>query len=94
MSRLLRPLREFGFGRNTVWEGGVGLFVFAGIGESWRMQGKHSSLSTAVMHCEPQCIVSMCKADNPALRACECRLCLCVDHLGAHWAARQARQGL
>jgi hypothetical protein len=31
-TRLLKPLRDFGFGRVSFWEGGVGLFVFAGIG--------------------------------------------------------------
>lgn len=30
--RLFKPLRDFGFGRVSLWEGGVGLFVFAGIG--------------------------------------------------------------
>eukprot|EP00899_Mesostigma_viride_P004786 jgi/Mesvir1/14308/Mv09729-RA.1 len=30
--RLLRPLMDFGFGRRTVWEGGVGIFVLVGIG--------------------------------------------------------------
>lgn len=33
-SKLLKPLRDFGFGSKTFWEGGVGLFIFAGIGES------------------------------------------------------------
>lgn len=28
----LRPLRDFGFGRRSVWEGGAGLFVIAGVG--------------------------------------------------------------
>ena len=30
---LVRPLRDFGFGRASFWEGGVGLFVLAGVGE-------------------------------------------------------------
>ncbi|KAK9861465.1 hypothetical protein WJX84_012121 [Apatococcus fuscideae] len=32
LSRLLRPLRDFGFGRASIWEGGVGLFILAAIG--------------------------------------------------------------
>ena len=32
LTRVLKPLRDFGFGRVSFWEGGVGLFVFAGIG--------------------------------------------------------------
>ena len=32
VTRVLKPLRDFGFGRVSFWEGGVGLFVFAGIG--------------------------------------------------------------
>lgn len=30
--RFVRPLRDFGFGRKSVWEGGVGLFILGGIG--------------------------------------------------------------
>lgn len=30
---LVRPLRDFGFGRASFWEGGVGLFVLAGVGK-------------------------------------------------------------
>lgn len=33
-AKLLKPLRDFGFGSKTFWEGGVGLFIFAGIGEN------------------------------------------------------------
>ena len=32
LARLLRPLRDFGFGRASIWEGGVGLFILAAIG--------------------------------------------------------------
>lgn len=32
--RFVRPLRDFGFGRKSVWEGGVGLFILGGIGAS------------------------------------------------------------
>lgn len=32
LSRLLKPLRDFGIGRTSFWEGGVGLFIFGGIG--------------------------------------------------------------
>ena len=30
--RLIRPLRDFGFGRRNIWEGGVGLFIASGFG--------------------------------------------------------------
>ena len=30
--RFIRPLRDFGFGRKSIWEGGVGLFIIGGIG--------------------------------------------------------------
>ena len=30
--RLVKPLRDFGFGRTNIWEGGVGLFLIGGIG--------------------------------------------------------------
>jgi hypothetical protein len=33
-SRVIRPLRDFGFGRRNIWEGGVGLFVVGGFGAS------------------------------------------------------------
>eukprot|EP00898_Chlorokybus_atmophyticus_P004060 jgi/Chlat1/4655/Chrsp3S05600 len=32
--RIVQPLRNFGFGRRTVWEGGVGLFLAAGVAVS------------------------------------------------------------
>lgn len=32
-TRLLKPLRDFGFGASSFWEGGVGLFVIAGMSE-------------------------------------------------------------
>jgi hypothetical protein len=31
-ARVIRPLRDFGFGRRNIWEGGVGLFVVGGFG--------------------------------------------------------------
>ena len=31
-SRVARPLRDFGFGRKSIWEGGVGLFLIGGVG--------------------------------------------------------------
>ncbi|KAA6424956.1 MAG: ATP-binding cassette superfamily [Trebouxia sp. A1-2] len=31
-TKLIRPLRDFGLGKSSLWEGGVGLFIFAGIG--------------------------------------------------------------
>lgn len=34
ITKLFRPLRDFGLGKNSLWEGGVGLFVFTGIGQS------------------------------------------------------------
>lgn len=30
--RFVRPLRDFGFGRKSIWEGGVGLFIIGGVG--------------------------------------------------------------
>ena len=33
-TKLFRPLRDFGLGKTSLWEGGVGLFIFAGIGWS------------------------------------------------------------
>ena len=33
LTRLLKPLRDFGFGASSFWEGGVGLFVIAGMSE-------------------------------------------------------------
>lgn len=32
IANLLKPLRDFGIGRTSMMQGGVGLFVFAGIG--------------------------------------------------------------
>ena len=32
ISRVIKPLQDFGFGKMAFMEGGVGLFVFAGIG--------------------------------------------------------------
>ena len=32
IAKLLKPLKDFGFGSRSFWEGGVGLFIFAGIG--------------------------------------------------------------
>lgn len=32
-TKLISPLRDFGLGKSSLWEGGVGLFIFAGIGE-------------------------------------------------------------
>jgi hypothetical protein len=29
---LVKPLRDFGFGRTNIWEGGVGLFIIGGLG--------------------------------------------------------------
>ena len=31
-SRVVKPLQDFGFGKMAFMEGGVGMFVFAGIG--------------------------------------------------------------
>ena len=31
-TKLISPLRDFGLGKSSLWEGGVGLFIFAGIG--------------------------------------------------------------
>lgn len=37
VSRVIKPLQDFGFGKMAFMEGGVGLFVFAGIGETLRL---------------------------------------------------------
>lgn len=47
VSRLLRPLKDFGFGRKSFWEGGVGMFVFAGVGEAALERVSLSLLITA-----------------------------------------------
>ena len=31
--KLLKPIRDFGFGQKAFIQGGVGLFIYAGIGE-------------------------------------------------------------
>lgn len=33
MQKLTKSIRDFGFGKRSWFEGGVGLFVFSGIGE-------------------------------------------------------------
>jgi hypothetical protein len=30
-SRVVRPMQDFGFGRKSIWEGGVGLFLMGGL---------------------------------------------------------------
>lgn len=32
LTRVMKPLQDFGFGKMSFMEGGVGLFVFAGVG--------------------------------------------------------------
>ncbi len=32
VTRIMKPLQDFGFGRSSFWEGGVGLFVLFGVG--------------------------------------------------------------
>lgn len=34
-ANILKPLRDFGIGRTSMVQGGVGLFVFSGIGGCW-----------------------------------------------------------
>lgn len=36
-ANILKPLRDFGIGRTSMLQGGVGLFVFSGIGECSRV---------------------------------------------------------
>jgi hypothetical protein len=45
-NRVLRPLRDFGFGRRNIWEGGVGLFLLGGVGASY----SHPLLRPRVPH--------------------------------------------
>ena len=54
ISRLLRPLRDFGFGRTSAWEGGVGLFIFAGIGQP-RLQPLHALRSQPSLYISSEC---------------------------------------
>jgi hypothetical protein len=39
VSRLLKPLQDFGFGRTRLWEGGVGLFMISGVGLAFIIWG-------------------------------------------------------
>ena len=32
LPKILKPLTDFGVGKSSVWEGGVGLFVVVGVG--------------------------------------------------------------
>jgi len=54
VGRLLRPLRDFGFGRASFWEGGVGLFVLTGVGETRGQggggRGREGSVGRALAH--------------------------------------------
>lgn len=36
MPKFLKPLTDFGVGKQSVWEGGVGLFVIVGAGAYYR----------------------------------------------------------
>lgn len=39
ISRLVKPLQDFGFGRTRLWEGGVGLFMISGVGLAFIIWG-------------------------------------------------------
>ena len=39
VSRLVKPLQDFGFGRTRLWEGGVGLFMISGVGLAFIIWG-------------------------------------------------------
>jgi hypothetical protein len=39
VSRLVKPLQDFGFGRTRLWEGGVGLFMITGVALSFVIWG-------------------------------------------------------
>ena len=59
ISRLLRPLKDFGFGRKSFWEGGVGIFIFTGVGECvgllllWRVTFRSLSQLRLVLQHHP-----------------------------------------
>lgn len=38
MPSFLKPLTDFGVGKKSVWEGGVGLFILTGIGTTQGLQ--------------------------------------------------------
>jgi hypothetical protein len=40
MANLLKPISDFGFGRTSLWEGGVGMFIFAGLGTTVVIKGE------------------------------------------------------
>eukprot|EP00232_Nephroselmis_pyriformis_P027851 CAMPEP_0182868296 /NCGR_PEP_ID=MMETSP0034_2-20130328/9225_1 /TAXON_ID=156128 /ORGANISM="Nephroselmis pyriformis, Strain CCMP717" /LENGTH=403 /DNA_ID=CAMNT_0025000691 /DNA_START=119 /DNA_END=1330 /DNA_ORIENTATION=+ len=44
---LVRPLLDFGFGKKSMWEGGVGLFVISGVGMAVLLIGWMKGLSIA-----------------------------------------------
>lgn len=48
LAKLLKPLRDFGFGSMSFWEGGVGLFIFAGIGEAQSKLPNHKVLKRPI----------------------------------------------
>ena len=39
--KLLKPIRDFGFGQKAFIQGGVGLFIYGGIGELQTLTGCH-----------------------------------------------------
>ena len=44
--RVIRPLSDFGFGRKSIWEGGVGLFLMGGFGTSPNSDSFHRHCPT------------------------------------------------
>ena len=83
--RLVKPLRDFGFGRTNIWEGGVGLFLIGGAGMaaltwsagSWaststrcgRTRRSWSSRSRAASRSGRRCACAGVKVGRRALRA-------------------------
>ena len=70
-TKLIRPLRDFGLGKSSLWEGGVGLFVFAGIGEP----------AAALF---PKCQAMLHQLELPHRH---CRLCSHAYHMGKRRSA-------
>jgi hypothetical protein len=94
-TRLLKPLRDFGFGRVSFWEGGVGLFVFAGIGAPWQPLPARAVpcwAGTAVMKREPLLASWHC-AKLCSLGAALCLRVpsLCLLRLAAYWLGALTR---
>ena len=89
VTRIMKPLQDFGFGRSSFWEGGVGLFVFSGIGEC--VGACSCACSRHSMHVFPSVL---CFGADCTVCASWCSIRHRAGQLGAQRPAGQARQGL